>query len=167
MVPAWCVLKLLDDAIRDGNPIFGVILGSGYSNDGRPEDKQSFIAPASSGQRRAISRALEETGVDARTIEFVECHGTGTSLGDPVEVASLTEVYRTYTTDAGYCALGAVKGNIGHLSSAAGVIGLIKTCLTLSKGIIPPVANFSKPNPEIDFAASPFFVPTKSATLGD
>jgi len=158
---AVVVMKLLDEAIKDGNPIYGVVLGSGFCNDGKPADKNSFTAPAPSGQKRAIMHALDEAEVDARTIGFVECHGTGTAIGDPTEVTSLTEVFRSYSRDTEYCALGAVKGNVGHLGSAAGVVSLIKTCLVLSKGVIPPVANFHRPNPDIDFEATPFFVNTR------
>ena len=155
------VMKRLDDAIRDGNPIHSVILGSGYSNDGQPTDKQSFTAPAVSGQTRAIRRAMREAAIDPRDIGYQECHGTGTPVGDPIEVASLREVMGQDSTGTGYCALGSVKAHVGHLGSAAGVVGLIKTCLCVSKGIIPPVANFAEPNPDIDFETSPFYVSTK------
>ena len=157
---AVVVLKLLEDAVKDGNPVYGVIRGTGFCNDGNPADKKSFIAPTPSGQKRAIRHALDEAAVDARTISFIESHGTGTLLGDPTEVASLTEVFRDYSSDTGYCALGSVKGNVGHLGAAAGAVSLIKTCLALTKGIVPPMANFERPNPEIDFEASPFFINT-------
>ncbi len=159
---AAVVLKRLDDAIKDGNPIHGVILGSGYSNDGNPEEKQSFSAPTTAGQKRAISHAVEEAGLDPRSIGYVECHGTGTRIGDPIEVNSLTEVFQEYSADTGYCALGSVKGHVGHLGSAAGVVSLIKACLVVSNGVLPPVANFENPNPKIDFENSPFFVNTKA-----
>ncbi len=152
------VMKLLKDAVADGDSIHAVIRGAGYSNDGAPADKKTFIAPAASGQKRAIRQALDECGVDARTIGYVECHGTATLLGDPIEVGSLHEVFETYTGDKNYCAIGSIKGNVGHLGSAAGVVSLIKTCLTLKNGVIPPVANFEAPNPKLSIDSSPFFV---------
>ena len=157
------VLKLLDDAIRDGNPIYGIIRGTGFTNDGDPEDKLSFIAPTASGQTRAIREALDESGIDPSTIGFVECHGTGTLLGDPIEIRSLQEVYSEFSQrPKRSCAIGAVKGNVGHLGPAAGVVGLIKTCLALSRDVIPPMANFANPAPEIDWDNSPFYVPTQA-----
>ena len=155
------VLKLLDDAVRDGHPIHGIIRGTGFCNDGDPEDKMSFIAPTPSGQTRAIREALGEAEIDPSTIGFVECHGTGTLLGDPVEIRSLQEVYSEYSErDADSCAIGSVKGNVGHLGPAAGVVGMIKACLALTRDVIPPMANFSSPNPEIDWDQTPFYVPT-------
>ena len=157
------VLKLLDDAIRDGHPIQGIIRGTGFCNDGDPEDKLSFIAPAQTGQTRAIREALGEAEIDPSTIGFVECHGTGTLLGDPIEIRSMQEVYSESSemrNDS--CAIGSVKGNIGHLGPAAGVVGVIKACLAMTRNVIPPMANFSKPNPEIDWAQSPFYVPTQA-----
>lgn len=157
------VLKLLDDAIRDGNPIHGIIRGSGFCNDGDPEDKLSFIAPTPSGQTRAIREALDESGIEPSTIGFVECHGTGTLLGDPVEIRSLQEVYSEFTQPTKQsCAIGSVKGNIGHLGPAAGVVGMIKACLALTRDVIPPMANFTAPNPEIDWGNTPFYVPTRA-----
>ena len=159
------VLKLLDHAIRDGNPIQGVIRGSGFCNDGDPEDKLSFIAPTASGQTRAIREAIDDSGVDPSTIGFVECHGTGTLLGDPIEVRSLHEIYSGSKHVAKRsCAIGSVKSNIGHLGPAAGVVGLIKACLALSRGVIPPMANFAVPNPKIDWGDTPFYVPTEQVS---
>jgi acyl transferase domain-containing protein len=156
------VLKLLNEAIKDGSPIHGVIRGSGFCNDGRPDDKRSFTAPTPSGQKRAINQALKEAAIDPKTIGYIECHGTGTLLGDPTEVTSLTDVFHQYTSDTGFCALGSVKGNIGHLGPAAGVVTLIKACLALTRGVIPPMANYDKPNPEVELDASPFFVNTRA-----
>jgi len=154
-------LRRLDDAIADGNPIFAVIRGSGVSNDGDPAGKESFIAPSSEGQIIAVAAAMADAGVDARSIGYVEAHGTATLLGDPVEVATITDVYRRDTADTGYCGLGSVKGNVGHLSTAAGVVGLIKACLALKHRMLPPQANFTSHNPRIDFGSSPFFVNTE------
>ena len=157
------VLRLLDDALQDGNPIHGVIRGAGFCNDGDPEDKMSFIAPTPSGQTRAIREALAEGEIDPSTIGFVECHGTGTLLGDPIEIQSLQEVYSEFADGSkSPCAIGSVKANVGHLGPAAGVVGLIKTCLALTREMIPPQANFSDPNPEIQWDETPFFVPTEA-----
>ncbi len=156
---AVVVLKLLKAALRDGNPVHAVILGTGFSNDGQPEDKQSFTAPTSSGQKRAIRHALNEALLDPASIGFAECHGTGTVLGDPIEIGSLSNVYRDYSSEKAWCALGSVKGHVGHLGPAAGVVSLIKTCLVLENGVFPPVANFVSPHPDIDIKNSPFFIP--------
>jgi len=152
------VLKPLATALADGNPIHAVIRGSAASNDGNPLGKESFIAPSAEGQIPAIENALADAEVGGDTIGLVEAHGTGTLLGDPVEVSALTSVYRQATAETGYCAIGSVKGNVGHLRAAAGVVGLIKACMALEYGILPPTANFSSPNPRIDFERSPFFV---------
>jgi acyl transferase domain-containing protein/NADPH:quinone reductase-like Zn-dependent oxidoreductase len=153
------VLKRLDDALRDGDHIQAVILGTATNNDGAPADKASFVAPSAAGQKIVVSRALSESGIDPRTIGYVEAHGTGTRLGDPIEVQALTEVYRTYTQDKGYCALGSVKANVGHLRSAAGIVSFIKTCLALEYATLPPVTHVDQLNSQVDFANSPFFLP--------
>ena len=158
------LLKRLEDAIRDGNPIHAVIRGVGLSNDGRPEDKQSFTAPTVSGQKQAIRRAFENSGISPETIGYVECHGTATEIGDPIELRSLTEVYRESSNSVGHCKVGAVKGHIGHLGAAAGIAGLIKTCLVVSKGRFTALANFEKPNPKLDLADSPFVIEAESHT---
>lgn len=151
-------LRPLADALAAGNPIHGVILGTGASNDGNPPGKESFVAPSREGQVAAIEAALRDAGVPPETIGYVEAHGTGTRLGDPVEVAALSDVYRRSTGRTGYCAIGSVKANVGHLRCAAGVTSLIKACLALSHRTLPPLANFERPNPRIDFDASPFRV---------
>ena len=151
-------LRPLADALAAGNPIHGVILGSGASNDGHPPGKESFIAPSAEGQIAAIEAALRDAGVSADTIGYVEAHGTGTRLGDPVEVAALTDVYRRHTARRGYCSIGSVKANVGHLRCAAGVTSLIKACFALSHRTLPPLANFERPNPRIDFDTTPFRV---------
>ena len=151
-------LRPLADAVAAGNPIYAVIRGSASCNDGNPVGKESFIAPSPEGQTAAIEAALREAGIAPDTIGYVEAHGTGTLLGDPVEVAALTGVYRRHTDRIGYCSLGSVKANVGHLRCAAGVTSLIKAALALSNGVRPPLANLERPNPRIDFAASPFVV---------
>jgi amino acid adenylation domain-containing protein len=150
------VLKRLSDAQRDGDHIFAVIRGYGINNDGAA--KVGFTAPSIDGQAAAIEMAHVSAGVDARSISYVECHGTATPLGDPIEVAALTKAFQATTSDKQFCAVGSVKSNIGHLDVGAGVVGLIKTALSLQHGCIPPSLHFKAPNPQIDFAATPFFV---------
>ncbi len=152
------VLKRLEDALADGDTILAVIKGSAINNDGSL--KASFTAPSVDGQTEVILDALACAGVDAETISYIETHGTGTSLGDPIEILALSNAFRASTTKTGFCAIGSVKTNIGHLDAAAGVIGLIKTVLALQNQQIPPSLHFSQPNPQIDFAASPFVVNT-------
>ena len=153
------VLKTLSDALRDGDYIHAVIKGSAINNDGSL--KMGYTAPSVEGQAKVIASALAMAGGDADSIGYVEAHGTGTPVGDPIEVEALTRAYRQYTSRKGFCALGAVKSNIGHLDAAAGVAGLIKTTLILKRGMIPPTLHFEKPNPAIDFAESPFWVNNK------
>ncbi|MFF0087443.1 beta-ketoacyl synthase N-terminal-like domain-containing protein [Streptomyces canus] len=153
------VLKRLSDALADNDTIHAVILGSAINNDGA--DKAGFTAPSIPGQAEAIDEALQIAGIDASTVSYVEGHGTGTPLGDPIEVAALSRAFRRHTDARQYCALGTVKPNIGHLDTAAGVVGLIKTVLALKHREIPASLNFASPNPAIDFEASPFYVNTR------
>lgn len=155
---AVVVLKPLADAMRDGDTIWGVIRGSAINNDGAM--KVGYTAPSVAGQARVISDALAAAGVDASDVGYVEAHGTGTELGDPIEVAALTRAFGA-TAGTGYCPIGSVKTNVGHLDRAAGVTGLIKATLALHHQVIPPHLHFERPNPEIDFANSPFYVPTR------
>jgi phthiocerol/phenolphthiocerol synthesis type-I polyketide synthase E len=150
------LLKRADEAIRDGDHIHAVIRGYAVNNDG--STKVSYMAPSIDGQAEVIATAQALAGIDVATIRYVEAHGTGTSLGDPIEVAALTKAFRVGTSERQFCALSAVKGNIGHLESASGVAGLLKAILALQHGEIPPVLHFTQPNPRIDFAASPFYV---------
>jgi acyl transferase domain-containing protein/acyl carrier protein len=152
------LLKRLEDALRDGDPIQAVILGSATNNDGSL--KVSYAAPGVVGQTEVVVEALAAAGVSPETIEFVETHGTGTSLGDPAEIRALSQAFRTGTEEKGYCAIGSVKTNVGHLDAAAGVAGLIKMVLSLKHGQIPPSLHFESPNPQIDFESSPFYVNT-------
>ena len=154
------VLKRLSQALADGDTIYGVIEGVGLNNDGG--DKASFTAPSVSGQAQAIRMALEHAQVNARSIGYVEAHGTGTALGDPIEVAALSRAWSVDTRDTGFCTLGSVKGHVGHLVAAAGVIGLIKATLSLHHGRIPGTLHFEQPNPQIDFAHSPFQVSSRA-----
>ena len=150
------VLKRADEALRDGDPIRALIRGFAVNNDG--SDKVSYMAPSVDGQAQAIAAAQSLAGIEVETIRYVEAHGTGTFLGDPIEVAALTKAFGASTSARQFCALGALKGNVGHLEVAAGVAGLIKTVLALEHAEIPPVLHFSEPNPQIDFSATPFFV---------
>lgn len=152
------VLKRLEDALADGDRIRAVIRGSAVNNDGRR--KVGFSAPSAAGQTEVILEAQAQAMVDAGTIGLVEAHGTATKLGDPIEVSALTEAFRQSTDRRGFCALGSVKTNIGHLGAAAGIAGLIKAVLALEHRQIPPNLHFDEPNPLIDFAAGPFRVPT-------
>jgi acyl transferase domain-containing protein len=154
------LLKRLDEAVQDGDQVLAVIKGFGLNNDGSA--KVGFTAPSVDGQAEAVATALSGAGVDAGTVSYVECHGTGTPIGDPIEIAGLTQAFRLDTEEKNFCAIGSVKSNIGHTSSAAGAAGLIKTVLALQHKILPASLHFSQPNPKIDFAGSPFFV---NATL--
>ena len=150
------LLKRLSDALADGDAVRAVVLGNAINNDGRR--KVGFTAPGVDGQAAAVAAAVAVAGVDPRTIGYVEAHGTATAVGDPIEVAALTSVYGRGTGERGWCGIGSVKGNIGHLSQGAGVAGLIKTVLGLQHGLVPPSINWTAPNPRIDFDASPFYV---------
>ncbi|MBE9209297.1 type I polyketide synthase [Nostoc sp. LEGE 06077] len=150
------VLKLLKNAIADGDYIHAVIKSSAINNDG--SFKVGYTAPSVDGQAKVIAEALSISGVNPETISYIETHGTGTNLGDPIEIAALTKCFRASTQKKNYCAIGSLKTNIGHLDAAAGVAGLIKTVLALKHKQIPPSLHFEKPNPQIDFANSPFYV---------
>ncbi len=148
------LLKPLDDALRDRDHVYAVIKGSAINNDGAK--KLAYTAPGVDGQAAVISMAQEFAGVSPDSITYVEAHATGTPLGDPIEVAALTQAFAT--DRRGYCALGSVKTNIGHCDVAAGIMGLIKTALALQHRQIPPTVHFQVPNPAIDFARTPFYV---------
>ncbi|MFZ6030183.1 MAG: SDR family NAD(P)-dependent oxidoreductase [Chloroflexota bacterium] len=153
-------LKRLEDAIQDGDHILAVIRGTAVNNDGAV--KYSYTAPSIDGQADVIAEAISLAEVDPETITYVETHGTGTQLGDPIEMAALTRAFRGSGAQRNqYCAIGSVKTNIGHLVNAGGVASLIKTVLAMQHGQIPPSLNFETPNPEIDFANSPFYVNTR------
>nr|WP_322712410.1 polyketide synthase [Nostoc sp. ChiSLP03a]MDZ8213672.1 beta-ketoacyl synthase N-terminal-like domain-containing protein [Nostoc sp. ChiSLP03a] len=153
------VLKRLKDAIADKDYIHAVIKGSAINNDGSL--KVSYTAPSVNGQAEVIVEALANAGIDAEDISYIETHGTGTAAGDPVEIAALTKAFRAFTQRNGFCAIGSVKPNIGHLDIAAGIASLIKTVQALKYKKIPPSLNFEVPNPEIDFVNSPFYVNTQ------
>ncbi len=155
------VLRRLSDALADGDPIHAVIKATAVNNDGAT--KAGYLAPSASGQAEAIIEAQGLAGISADTIGYVECHGTGTYLGDPIEVEALTEAFRQSTSRTGFCRIGSVKSNIGHLDTAAGVVSLIKAALCVKTGQIPPTLGFEKPNPAIPFETSPFRVADRLA----
>jgi acyl transferase domain-containing protein/thioesterase domain-containing protein/acyl carrier protein len=154
------VLRRLKDALRDGDPIRAVIKGSAVNNDG--SRKVGYLAPSVDGQAACISEALELADISADTISYVECHGTATPVGDPIEIAALTQAFRASSDRKGYCLVGSVKTNIGHLDTAAGVASLIKASLSLENRTVPPSLNFEAPNPRLDFDSSPFKVAAKA-----
>ena len=152
------VLKRLTTALADGDTVRAIILGSAINNDGSL--KVSYTAPSVDGQAAVIIEALSNAGVDPGSITYVEAHGTGTPLGDPAELHAITKAYRQRTDRKSFCAIGSVKGNIGHLDAAAGVAGLIKVVLSLEHQQLAPTINFESPNPHASFDDSPFFVNT-------
>ena len=150
------VLKRLEDALAAGDRIYAVVKGSAINNDG--SGKVGYTAPSVDGQAAVIMEAHSMAGIVAREVGYVEAHGTATPLGDPIEVAALTQAFRATTNDTAYCAIGSVKTNIGHLDQAAGIAGFIKALLSVYHGEIPPSLHFSEANPDIPFETTPFFV---------
>jgi acyl transferase domain-containing protein len=153
---AVIALKRLADALADGDPVRAVIKGSAINNDGG--NRVAYTAPGVEGQSAVISEALAAADVHPDTIGYIEAHGSGTDLGDTIEIAALTRAYRAHTDRVGYCAVGAVKSALGHLDAAAGVTGLIKTVLALEHAELPPTVHFTAPNPKLQIETSPFFV---------
>ena len=150
------LLKRLEDALADGDHVYAVIRGAAVNNDGA--GKVGFTAPSIDGQAQVIAAAQAMAGVDPRSVSYVECHGTATPLGDPIEVAALTKVFRAATPDVDFCVLGSAKTNVGHLDAAAGVTGLIKTALALKHRQLPGTLHFQTPNPKLELNGSPFRV---------
>jgi acyl transferase domain-containing protein/thioesterase domain-containing protein len=150
------VLRRLEDALEDHDSIRAVILGSAINNDGAR--KVGYLAPSVEGQAEVIAEALEFAGIGADDISYVEAHGTGTVVGDPIEVRALTQAFRKSSTRSGYCGIGSLKSNVGHLDAAAGVAGLIKTVLSMEHAQMPPSLHFQNLNPHIELKDSPFFV---------
>jgi amino acid adenylation domain-containing protein len=154
------VLKPLEDALADRDSIYAVIKGIAINNDGK--DKVGFTAPGIEGQASVVRAAHQVAGIVPESIGYIETHGTGTILGDPIEIESLKQAFNTKKSDkTNYCAIGSVKTNIGHLDSAGGVAGFIKTVLILKHGLIPPSLHFESPNPALDLENSPFYVNTE------
>ncbi|MBB5062611.1 type I polyketide synthase [Granulicella mallensis] len=154
------VLKRLEDALEDGDHIYAVIRGSAANNDGAA--KVGFTAPGVTGQARVIAEALAVSGLEPTDMAFIETHGAGTVLGDPIEVAALREAFGDCDGRRAFCALGSVKSNVGHLDSAAGVAGLMKAVLTLHHREMPPMLNFRRPNPATHMEDGPFYVNSES-----
>ncbi|MBQ0826805.1 SDR family NAD(P)-dependent oxidoreductase [Streptomyces tagetis] len=155
------LLKRLDSALRDGDHVHGVIAATGANQDGRTS---GITAPSAPAQSALLTSVYERFGIDPARIGYVECHGTGTRLGDPIEIEALTEAFRAFTARRGFCAVGSVKSNLGHTLTASGVAGLLKALLSLKHGKLAPTAHFRTPNRHIPFAESPFYV---SETLRD
>ena len=153
------VLKRLSDALVDGDRILALIRGSAVSQDGR---SNGLTAPSVSGQQQVLRSALETAGLDPSEISYIEAHGTGTALGDPIEFDALKSVYGKPRGDAAPCAVGSVKTNIGHTEPVAGMAGLIKTILAFQHGVIPPHLHLQNLNPNISLENTPFFIPIKS-----
>lgn len=157
---AAVLLKDLDRALADGDHVYAVIKATAINNDGAR--KLSYTAPSLGGQARAMAEAFALAEVDPATVGYVECHATGTTVGDPIEIRALASVFgAARERRGGPCAVGSVKGNIGHPEQAAGLAGLIKTALALERGRIPPTINCRTPNPAIDFGAGRFCVNTE------
>ena len=150
------ILRRYADAVEDGDIIHAVIRGSAVNNDGA--DKVGYLAPSVEGQTACMAEALTLADIEPRSVSYVECHGTGTPVGDPIEIAALTQAFREGTEDSGFCGIGSVKTNIGHLDTAAGIASLIKTVKALEHRQLPPSLHFTSPNPQIDFDKSPFYV---------
>lgn len=150
------VLRRLDEAIKAGDTIHAVIKGSAINNDG--SGKMNYLAPSVDGQAKAIAEALTIADAPASSISYVEAHGTGTPIGDPIEVQALTQAFRATSQRSGYCGLGSVKSNIGHLDTAAGVASFIKVVQALKHQQLPPTLHFQSPNPLLNLAQTPFYV---------
>ena len=155
------VLKRLADAEADRDTVHAVIRGAAVNNDGA--GKAGYTAPSIEGQVEVIATSQALAGVDPRSIGYVETHGTGTPLGDPIEIAALTQVFRASTRDTGFCRIGSLKASVGHLDAAAGVASLLKTVLALEHRELPPLVNFRTPNPQLALETSPFVASASAA----
>ena len=155
------VLRRLGDALEDGDTVYAVVKGSAVNNDGGR--KVGYLAPSVDGQAEAVAEALHVSGVPAESVTYVECHGTGTPVGDPIEVTGLTRAFRSFTERSRFCAIGSVKTNIGHLDTAAGVASFVKVVEMLRHRTLAPSLHFREPNPEVDWEKTPFFVADRAA----
>jgi acyl transferase domain-containing protein len=150
------VVKRLADALKDGDHVYAIIKGIAINNDGA--SKRGYASPSIDGQARVIASAQKEAGVDPESISYLEAHGTATPVGDPIEVAALTQAFRLSTDKKEFCGLGSVKSNVGHLDTSSGVAALIKTALSLQHRLIPPTLHYSKGNPKLAIENTPFYV---------
>ncbi|NJM14963.1 MAG: hypothetical protein HC896_05900 [Bacteroidales bacterium] len=155
------LLKRLSEAIHDGNHIYGIIKGSSINHGGKTN---GYSVPNPKAQAGVISRALAESGINPRHISYIEAHGTGTKLGDPIEIAALSKAFNQFTDDTQFCLIGSAKSNIGHCESAAGIAGVTKVLLQLKNHQIVPSLHSSVLNPYIDFPNTPFIVNQKLKT---
>ncbi|MEQ7681104.1 non-ribosomal peptide synthetase [Bacillus ayatagriensis] len=160
---AVILLKKASQAVQDGDHIYAMLRGIGLNNDGA--DKVGFYAPSVKGQTDVIQHVLDSTNIHPETISYIEAHGTGTTLGDPIEMSALQQVYKRYTDREQYCGIGSVKTNIGHLDTAAGLAGCIKVAMSLYHRELAPTINYTSPNPNIKFSGSPFYVADKRKPL--
>ncbi|MGH2480710.1 MAG: ketoacyl-synthetase C-terminal extension domain-containing protein, partial [Ktedonobacteraceae bacterium] len=151
-------MKRFREALEDGDTIYAIIRGSATNNDG--SQRVSYTAPGLDGQSGVMAEAMANAGVEPESISYIEAHGTATELGDAVEVAAMIKAFRASTQKKGFCAIGSIKPNTGHLDRASGVTGLMKTALALQHRLLPPSLNFEEPNPDLDLENSPFFVNT-------
>lgn len=159
------VLKRLEEAQRDGDHIYAAISGVAVNNDGA--EKGSFSAPSVQGQKSVILGAIRDAGLDAANIGYVEAHGTATPIGDPIEVSALSAAFAEFTPSTGFCKLGSVKSNVGHLTAGAGVIGLIKCALAIEHGKVPQSINFETANPELNLPDTPFVIANSTSDWTD
>lgn len=155
-------LRRAQDAMRDGDPIHALIRGTAINNDG--SGKVGYLAPSVDGHARVVREALAVAGFGADSVQLLEAHGTGTSVGDPIEVAALTEAFSADTAERQFCRLVSTKPNIGHTDTAAGVASLIKVVQALKHKTLPPLANYESPNPLIDLSSSPFYLSASAAS---
>ena len=154
---AALILKPLARALADGDQVWGVIEGSAVNQDGRTN---GITAPSAPAQTALIQTVHDRFGISPATIGYIEAHGTGTRLGDPIEIEALSRSFRRHTADTGFCAVGSVKSVIGHTMSAAGAVGIVKLLLSLAHRQLPPTLHVATPNPACEFETSPFFVNT-------
>ncbi len=149
------LLKRLSDAQRDGDPIYGVIRGTSVNHGGKTN---GYTVPNPQAQAELIRDSLDKSGIDARTVSYIEAHGTGTELGDPIEITGLRQAFARDTSETGFCALGSAKSNVGHLEAAAGIAGVTKILLQMKHKALAPSLHAGELNPNIDFEKTPFVV---------
>lgn len=159
------LLKRAKEAIKDGDHIYAIVKATAVNNDGA--NKQGYTTPSVDCQRDVVLEALGVADINPETIGMIEAHGTGTLIGDPIEVSALTESFREYTNKKQYCAIGSVKSNIGHLDAAAGIASTIKAVLCVNKGVLVPSINYEAPNPALELETSPFYVSQENKPWAD